>query len=151
MNCVRAVDLLFTFLLERLDYRFMTAFLKPLDSVLTSFGAFDICHNDWDVGRYANVFSTIFIYVPCSKTINMLPRMLLKIRKKPKLLFFFPIMHHLDCKEMKPLNPKGKPWIFIGRTYPIVWIRDMKTCIPVADSCWYMAKPVQYCKVKKYN
>ena len=22
-------------------------------------------------------------------------------------------------------------------------------CIPVADSCWYMAKPVQYCKVKK--
>ena len=25
------------------------------------------------------------------------------------------------------------------------------TCIPVADSCWYMAKPIQYCKVKKYN
>ena len=46
MNCVRAVDLLFTFLLERLDYRFMTAFLKPLDLVVTSFGAFDICHND---------------------------------------------------------------------------------------------------------
>ena len=23
------------------------------------------------------------------------------------------------------------------------------TCIPVADSCWYMAKPMQYCKVKK--
>ena len=23
------------------------------------------------------------------------------------------------------------------------------TCIPVADSCWYMAKPIQYCKVKK--
>ena len=22
-------------------------------------------------------------------------------------------------------------------------------CIPVADSCWYMAKPIQYCKVKK--
>ena len=22
------------------------------------------------------------------------------------------------------------------------------TCIPVADSCWYMAKPIQYCKVK---
>ena len=21
------------------------------------------------------------------------------------------------------------------------------TCIPVADSCWYMAKPIQYCKV----
>ena len=22
------------------------------------------------------------------------------------------------------------------------------TCIPVADSCWYMAKSIQYCKVK---
>ena len=22
-------------------------------------------------------------------------------------------------------------------------------CIPVADPCWYMAKPIQYCKVKK--
>ena len=22
------------------------------------------------------------------------------------------------------------------------------TCIPVVDSCWYMAKPLQYCKVK---
>ena len=22
------------------------------------------------------------------------------------------------------------------------------TCIPVADSCCYMAKPIQYCKVK---
>ena len=25
------------------------------------------------------------------------------------------------------------------------------TCIPVVDSFWYMAKPVQYCKVKKQN
>ena len=24
-------------------------------------------------------------------------------------------------------------------------------CIPVADSCLYMAKPIQYCKVKKQN
>ena len=28
-------------------------------------------------------------------------------------------------------------------------VRDGNTCIPVADSCWYMAKPIQYCKVKK--
>ena len=27
--------------------------------------------------------------------------------------------------------------------------RMRNTCIPVADSCWYMAKPIQYCKVKK--
>ena len=25
------------------------------------------------------------------------------------------------------------------------------TCISVVDSCWYMAKPIQYCKVKKQN
>ena len=27
--------------------------------------------------------------------------------------------------------------------------RMVNTCIPVADSCCCMAKPVQYCKVKK--
>ena len=26
--------------------------------------------------------------------------------------------------------------------------RMVNTCIPVADSFWYMAKPIQYCKVK---
>ena len=26
----------------------------------------------------------------------------------------------LDCKKIKPINPKGnQPWIFIGRTYPV--------------------------------
>ena len=24
-------------------------------------------------------------------------------------------------------------------------------CTPVADACWYMAKPIEYCKVKKNN
>jgi len=28
-------------------------------------------------------------------------------------------------------------------------VRMGNTCIPVADSFWYMAKPIQYCKVKK--
>ena len=38
----------------------------------------------------------------------------------------------LDCKESKPVNPKGyQPWIFIGRTYveaevPIFWPLDVK-------------------------
>ena len=38
----------------------------------------------------------------------------------------------LDCKEIKPVNPKGKqPWIFIGRTdaeaeAPMFWPPDMK-------------------------
>ena len=26
-------------------------------------------------------------------------------------------------------------------------VQDGNTCIPVADSCWCMAKPIQYCKV----
>ena len=36
----------------------------------------------------------------------------------------------LDCKEIKPVNPKGnQPWLFIGRTdaeaeAPIIWPPD---------------------------
>ena len=37
----------------------------------------------------------------------------------------------LDCKEIKPVNPKGnQPRIFIGRTdaeSPILWPPDMKS------------------------
>ena len=39
----------------------------------------------------------------------------------------------LDCKEIKPVNPKGnQPWIFIGRTdaeaeAPILWPSDAKS------------------------
>ena len=39
----------------------------------------------------------------------------------------------LDCKEIKPVNPKGnKPWVFIRRTdaeakAPILWPPDMKS------------------------
>ena len=37
----------------------------------------------------------------------------------------------LDCKEIKPLNPRGnQPWIFIGRTdaeAPILWPPDAKS------------------------
>ena len=38
----------------------------------------------------------------------------------------------LDCKEIKPVNPKGnQAWIFIGRTdaeaeTPILWLSDVK-------------------------
>ena len=42
----------------------------------------------------------------------------------------------LDCKEIKPVNPKGnQPWIFIGRTdgeSPILWPPDMKS--------WFIGK-----------
>ena len=39
----------------------------------------------------------------------------------------------LDCKEIKPVNPKGnQSWIFIGRTdaeteAPILWLCDVKS------------------------
>ena len=42
----------------------------------------------------------------------------------------------LDCKEIKPINPKGnQPWLFIGRTdteaeAPILWPLDAK-CLPI--------------------
>ena len=41
--------------------------------------------------------------------------------------------HHLDCKEIKPVNPKGnQPYIFIGRIdaeseAPILWPPDLKS------------------------
>ena len=46
----------------------------------------------------------------------------------------------LDCKEIKPVNPKGnQPWIFIGRTdaeaeAPIFWSPDEKSRLTGKDS-----------------
>ena len=44
----------------------------------------------------------------------------------------------LDCKEIKPVNPKGnQPWIFIGRTdaeAPILWPPDAKSWLIGKDS-----------------
>ena len=52
----------------------------------------------------------------------------------------------LDCKEIKPVNPKGNQyWIFIGRTYseaeaPILWPPDVKNWLigkdPDAEKDW---------------
>ena len=45
----------------------------------------------------------------------------------------------LDCKEIKPVNPKGnQSWIFIGRTdaeveAPILWPPDAKSQLIVKD------------------
>ena len=45
----------------------------------------------------------------------------------------------LDCKEIKPANPKGnQPWIFIGRTdaeakAPILWPPDVKSWLIEKD------------------
>ena len=45
----------------------------------------------------------------------------------------------LDCKELKPVNPKGnQPWIFTGRTdteaeAPVLWPPDMKSRLTGKD------------------
>ena len=43
----------------------------------------------------------------------------------------------LDCKEIKPVNPKGnQPWTFIGRTgaeAPIPWPPDAKSLLTGKD------------------
>ena len=43
----------------------------------------------------------------------------------------------LDCKEIKPVNPKGnQPWIFIGRTEaeaPLLWSPDSKNQLSGKD------------------
>ena len=56
----------------------------------------------------------------------------------------------LDCKEIKPVNPKGnQPWIFIGRAdaeaeTPILWPPDAKSQLigkdPDAGKDWGQAK-----------
>ena len=56
----------------------------------------------------------------------------------------------LDCKEIKPVNPKGNPsWIFIGRTdakaeTPILWPADVKNWLiwkfPDAGKDWRWEK-----------
>jgi len=44
----------------------------------------------------------------------------------------------LDCKEIKSVNPKNQPWIFIGRTdaeaeAPILWQLDVKSWLTGKD------------------
>ena len=54
----------------------------------------------------------------------------------------------LDCKEIKPVNPKGnQSWIFIGRTdveaeTPILWPHDVKKWLIGKDwgRCWERLK-----------
>ena len=54
----------------------------------------------------------------------------------------------LDCKEIKPVNPKGnQPWIFTGRTdaeVPTFWLPDAKRWLigkdPGAGKGWKQNK-----------
>ena len=50
----------------------------------------------------------------------------------------------LDCKEIKPVNPKGnQSWIFIGKTdaeTPILWLPDSKN--------WFIGKTLMLGKIE---
>ena len=56
------------------------------------------------------------------------------------------VEHSLDCKEIKPVHPKGnQSWIFIGKTddeaeAPILWPPDAKSWLiredPDAEKDW---------------
>ena len=55
------------------------------------------------------------------------------------------LMHDTGCLGLVHWDdPEG--WYGEGGGF-----RMGNTCISVVDSCWYMAKPIQYCKVKKQN
>ena len=75
--------------------------------------------------------------------------------KKAEYLFWTVVLEKileslLDCKEIKPVNPKGnQPWILIGRTAaeveaPILWPRDAKSQLfgkdPDAGKDWRQEK-----------
>ena len=73
------------------------------------------------------------------------------IKKAEELMFWIVVLEKtlessLDCKEIKPVNPKGnQSWIFIGRTdaeaeTPILWPPDVKNSLtgknPDAGKDW---------------
>ena len=55
-----------------------------------------------------------------------------------------------QCKEIEENSRMGKTRDLSVREEG-GGFRIGNTCIPVADSFWYMAKQIQYCKVKKLN
>jgi len=63
-------------------------------------------------------------------------------------LISYMILYMFQCHSPKSSHPLPLPEskrLF----YTSGGLRMGNTCIPVADSCWYMAKPIHYCKVKK--
>ena len=58
------------------------------------------------------------------------------------------ISFRIDC--WISLQSKGLSRVFSNTTVQKHQF-SLLTCIPAADSCWYTAKQIQYCKVKKLN
>ena len=75
-----------------------------------------------------NTFESVLM-----RWMNLEPIMQSEVSQKEKNRYhIFTHMFYLDCKEIKPINPKGsKSWIFIGRTdaeaeTPILWPPNVK-------------------------
>ena len=109
-----------TFGRELLDY-----FLSPLDKENLNFHSHGSRLQSPRKGPQTVRLSLLFIFQQAT-----LPRtvVLEKTFESP-----------LDCKEIKPVNPKGnQPWIFIGRTgakaeAPIVWPSDASSQLTGKD------------------
>ena len=77
-----------------------------------------------------------------------------KIEKDTCIPLFIAALFTIARTRKQTRCPSADEWIkklwYTGREEG-GGFRMGNTCIPVADSCWYMAKPIQYCKVKKLN
>ena len=58
------------------------------------------------------------------------------------------LMHDTGCLGLVHWDDPGG-WYGVGGGRRVQ--DGEQVYVPVADSCWCMAKPIQYCKVKKYN
>ena len=56
------------------------------------------------------------------------------------------ISFRMDCLDLLAVQGTLKSLLWEGGGGRV---QVGNTCIPVVDSFWYMAKPIQYCKVKK--
>ena len=93
-------------------------------------GLIELCVSSNSVASKAMVFSSsrVWMWVGVMKNWFFQTVVLEKALESP-----------LDCKEIKPVNPKGnQPWIFIGKTdaeaeVPILWPFDAKSLIVGKD------------------
>ena len=113
--------------------------MTHLDSILK-------CRDITLLTKVCVVKATVFPVVTCGYDLDH------KEGWVPKNWCFWPVVLEktlespLDCKEIKPVNPKGnQPWIFIGKTdagaeAPILWPPDVKSWLigkdPDAEKDW---------------
>ena len=57
----------------------------------------------------------------------------------------------IDMNTDRFINNRLSHWRIWGVTQHAHWLFQIKILSSIADSCWCMAKPIQYCQVKKNN